>query len=126
LLGAGEFRRHGLGMNPADTLAAVLQEHDLGRGARDCAGPLDGRRGAKGRLDRPRCKRQRPTVAPHTGEHRAGILGRLLCHLAVRQAGGQEQGLSAVPLLDSGKFESRAALARYLGVSCARVTQVLK
>ena len=28
-------------------------------------------------------------------------------------------------LLDSGKFESRAALARYLGVSRARVTQVL-
>jgi hypothetical protein len=29
-------------------------------------------------------------------------------------------------LLDSGKFESRAALARYLGVSRARVTQVTK
>jgi hypothetical protein len=29
-------------------------------------------------------------------------------------------------LLDSGKFESRAALARYLGVSRARVTQVLQ
>ena len=29
-------------------------------------------------------------------------------------------------LLDSGKFESQAALARYLGVSRARVTQVLK
>jgi len=29
-------------------------------------------------------------------------------------------------LLDSGKFESRAALARYLGVSRARVTQVLE
>ena len=29
-------------------------------------------------------------------------------------------------LLDTGKFESRAALARYLGVSRARVTQVLK
>lgn len=29
-------------------------------------------------------------------------------------------------LLDSGKFESRAALARHLGVSRARVTQVLK
>lgn len=29
-------------------------------------------------------------------------------------------------LLDSGKFENRAALARYLGVSRARVTQVLK
>ena len=29
-------------------------------------------------------------------------------------------------LLDSGKFESRAALARFLGVSRARVTQVLK
>jgi hypothetical protein len=28
-------------------------------------------------------------------------------------------------LLNSGKFESRAALARYLGVSRARVTQVL-
>ena len=28
-------------------------------------------------------------------------------------------------LMDSGKFESRAALARYLGVSRARVTQVL-
>jgi hypothetical protein len=28
--------------------------------------------------------------------------------------------------LDSGKFENRAALARYLGVSRARVTQVLK
>ncbi|NJO56785.1 MAG: hypothetical protein HC834_11210 [Rhodospirillales bacterium] len=28
-------------------------------------------------------------------------------------------------LLDSGKFESRAALARHLGVSRARVTQVL-
>ncbi len=28
-------------------------------------------------------------------------------------------------LLDSGKFESRVALARYLGVSRARVTQVL-
>lgn len=28
-------------------------------------------------------------------------------------------------LLDSGQFESRAALARYLGVSRARVTQVL-
>ena len=28
-------------------------------------------------------------------------------------------------LLDTGKFESRAALARYLGVSRARVTQVL-
>jgi hypothetical protein len=28
-------------------------------------------------------------------------------------------------LLDFGKFESRAALARYLGVSRARVTQVL-
>lgn len=28
-------------------------------------------------------------------------------------------------LLDSGKFESRAALASYLGVSRARVTQVL-
>ena len=28
-------------------------------------------------------------------------------------------------LLDSGKFENRAALARYLGVSRARVTQVL-
>ena len=28
-------------------------------------------------------------------------------------------------LLDSGKFETRAALARYLGVSRARVTQVL-
>jgi hypothetical protein len=29
-------------------------------------------------------------------------------------------------LLDSGKFENRAALARFLGVSRARVTQVLK
>ena len=29
-------------------------------------------------------------------------------------------------LLDSDKFESRAALARYLGVSRARVTQVLR
>lgn len=29
-------------------------------------------------------------------------------------------------LLDTGKFESRAALANYLGVSRARVTQVLK
>ena len=29
-------------------------------------------------------------------------------------------------LLDPGKFESRAALARYLGVSRARVTQVLR
>lgn len=29
-------------------------------------------------------------------------------------------------LLDSGDFESRAALARHLGVSRARVTQVLK
>ncbi len=29
-------------------------------------------------------------------------------------------------LLDTGKFESRAALARYLGVSRARVTQVLR
>lgn len=29
-------------------------------------------------------------------------------------------------LLDSGKFESRSALARFLGVSRARVTQVLK
>lgn len=29
-------------------------------------------------------------------------------------------------LLDSGHFENRAALARYLGVSRARVTQVLK
>ncbi|QDT60374.1 hypothetical protein SV7mr_28950 [Stieleria bergensis] len=28
-------------------------------------------------------------------------------------------------LLDSGKFESRAALTRHLGVSRARVTQVL-
>ena len=28
-------------------------------------------------------------------------------------------------LLDTGKFESRAALARHLGVSRARVTQVL-
>jgi len=28
-------------------------------------------------------------------------------------------------LLDSGKFESRAALARHLGVSRARLTQVL-
>ncbi len=28
-------------------------------------------------------------------------------------------------LMDSGKFASRAALARYLGVSRARVTQVL-
>jgi hypothetical protein len=29
-------------------------------------------------------------------------------------------------LLDSGQFENRAALARYLGVSRARVTQVLR
>lgn len=29
-------------------------------------------------------------------------------------------------LLDSGNFESRAALARHLGVSRARVTQVLR
>ena len=29
-------------------------------------------------------------------------------------------------LLDSGRFESRAALARYLGVSRPRVTQVLR
>jgi hypothetical protein len=29
-------------------------------------------------------------------------------------------------LLDSGQFESRAALARFLGVSRARVTQVLR
>ena len=29
-------------------------------------------------------------------------------------------------LLDTGKFESRAALARFLGVSRPRVTQVLK
>jgi len=29
-------------------------------------------------------------------------------------------------LLDSGKFENRAALSRYLGVSRARVTQVLR
>ena len=29
-------------------------------------------------------------------------------------------------LLDSGKFERRAALARYLGVSRPRVTQVLR
>jgi Mn-dependent DtxR family transcriptional regulator len=29
-------------------------------------------------------------------------------------------------LLDSGKFENRAALARHLGVSRARVTQILK
>src|SRR5262249_40151757 len=30
------------------------------------------------------------------------------------------------PLLDSGQLENRAALARYLGVSRARVTQVLR
>ena len=29
------------------------------------------------------------------------------------------------PLLDSGKVENRAALARFLGVSRARLTQVL-
>jgi hypothetical protein len=29
-------------------------------------------------------------------------------------------------LLDSGRFENRAALARHIGVSRARVTQVLK
>jgi hypothetical protein len=29
-------------------------------------------------------------------------------------------------LMDSGKFESRAALARYLGVSRSRATQVLR
>jgi hypothetical protein len=29
-------------------------------------------------------------------------------------------------LLDTGKFENRAALARHLGVSRARVTQVLR
>src|SRR5580692_8909284 len=29
-------------------------------------------------------------------------------------------------LLDSGEFENRAALARYLGVSRSRVTQVLR
>ena len=29
-------------------------------------------------------------------------------------------------LLDSGQFENRSALARYLGVSRARVTQVLR
>ena len=29
-------------------------------------------------------------------------------------------------LMDSGKFENLAALARYLGVSRARVTQVLR
>ncbi len=29
-------------------------------------------------------------------------------------------------LLDSGKFESRAALARHVGASRARVTQVLR
>ncbi len=29
-------------------------------------------------------------------------------------------------MLDSGKFKSPAALARYLGVSRARVTQVLR
>jgi hypothetical protein len=29
-------------------------------------------------------------------------------------------------LMDSGKFESRAALARYLGVSRARMTQALR
>jgi hypothetical protein len=29
-------------------------------------------------------------------------------------------------LLDSGQFENRAALSRYLGVSRARVTQVLR
>jgi hypothetical protein len=29
-------------------------------------------------------------------------------------------------LMDSGKFENRAALARHLGVSRARVTQVLR
>jgi len=29
-------------------------------------------------------------------------------------------------LLDSGQFENRAALARYLGVSRARVTRVLR
>ena len=29
-------------------------------------------------------------------------------------------------LLDSGRFENRAAVARYLGVSRARVTQVLR
>ena len=29
-------------------------------------------------------------------------------------------------LLDTGRFENRAALARYLGISRARVTQVLK
>jgi hypothetical protein len=29
-------------------------------------------------------------------------------------------------LIDSGQFENRAALARYLGVSRARVTQVLR
>ena len=29
-------------------------------------------------------------------------------------------------LLDTGRFENRAALARHLGVSRARVTQVLK
>jgi Mn-dependent DtxR family transcriptional regulator len=29
-------------------------------------------------------------------------------------------------LLDSGRFENRAALARHLGVSRARVTQVLR
>jgi DNA-binding GntR family transcriptional regulator len=29
-------------------------------------------------------------------------------------------------LLDSGKFENRAALARHLGVSRTRVTQVLR
>jgi hypothetical protein len=29
-------------------------------------------------------------------------------------------------MLDSGQFENRAALARHLGVSRARVTQVLR
>lgn len=42
----------------------------------------------------------------------------------------QPQGLRLArhyqALLDTGKFESRAALARFLGVSRARVTQVLR
>ena len=48
------------------------------------------------------------------------------CEQRKRRSDGMERARYYQSLLDSGKVQTRAELARYLGVSRARVTQVLR
>ena len=61
--------------------------------------------------------------APLADPIMSGFVNRLA---EINTLADQSPGFLWRLLLDSGKFESRAALARYLGVSCARVPHLLR